>query len=270
MEAARVAALRGHEVTLYEKSSQLGGRLPLAALIKGIELEDLREIVNYLKRQLEKLGVCTVLGQELGPGEILELAPEAVILATGGRLTVPELDGLYTPKVLTTPELHERVKPFLRVLGPRVLGRVTHHYLPVGKRVVVIGAGLHGCEVAEFLAKRGRSVTILEPSGTIGQGMLDFRLGLLLDWFPRVGVEIITEAQDLTIIPDGVSFSLPDGCRKVLQADTVIPTAPLAGDPSLERRLSGRLPEVFSVGDCRQPGMIVDAVADGWQVGRAL
>ncbi len=66
--------------------------------------------------------------------------------------------------MLTTPELHKQVKPYLKTLGPKVLEKATKYHLPVGKKVVVVGAGLHGMEVAEFLAKRGRKVTIVEPT----------------------------------------------------------------------------------------------------------
>ena len=78
LEAARVAALRGHEVILFEKSSKLGGLLPLAALVKGLEIEDLPAIVRYLKRQITKLGVKTRLGKEVTPSVIEEIKPDVV------------------------------------------------------------------------------------------------------------------------------------------------------------------------------------------------
>ena len=89
MEAARVAALRGHEVILYEKSSKLGGLLDLAALIKGTELEDLPGLVCYLKTQIQKLGVKIELGKEVDSSLIERIKPDVVIVATGGTLTVP-------------------------------------------------------------------------------------------------------------------------------------------------------------------------------------
>ena len=173
MEAARVAALRGHDVTLLEKSSHLGGLVPLAALIKGTELEDLPALIDYLKTQLTKTGVKVRLKTEASVHSLQEMKPDAVILATGGVLTSPKLDGgkKVKGKVVTTPQLHKRVKPYLNRFGPKFLGRATHYYLPMGKKVVVVGAGLHGMEVAEYLAKRGRKVTIVEPTEVIGEGM---------------------------------------------------------------------------------------------------
>jgi 2,4-dienoyl-CoA reductase (NADPH2) len=168
MEAARVAAERGHDVTLFEKSRRLGGLMPLAAFIKGSEPENLPDMIAYFKRQLDRLGVEIKLGMKMDAAAIKALEPDAVIVATGGRLVAPKVAGDVKPgrgsKVLTAPGLHRQVKPFLRLLGVRLLDRLTHLWLPVGRRVVIIGGGFHGCEIAEFLVKRGRRVTILEES----------------------------------------------------------------------------------------------------------
>jgi 2,4-dienoyl-CoA reductase (NADPH2) len=94
MEAARVSAARGHDVTLIEKSKELGGLLPLAALIKGTELEDLPALVEYLKIQITKLGVKIKLGKEATPSMVTALKPDVVFLATGGLLTVPPIRGV--------------------------------------------------------------------------------------------------------------------------------------------------------------------------------
>ena len=93
MEAARVAALRGHEVVLFEKSSRLGGLLPLAALVKGLEVEDLPAIIRYLKGQITKLGVEVRLGNEATPALIEEMKPDVLILATGGIPALPDIPG---------------------------------------------------------------------------------------------------------------------------------------------------------------------------------
>jgi len=265
MEAARVAALRGHRVTLYEKTRQLGGLMPLAALVKGPEPEDLLEMVEYLERQIRQLGVRIELGKEADGAVIAATKPDAVILATGGTLTVPEVSGVDGPNVITTPALHRRVKPLLRFVGPGTLDVLTKHYLPMGERVVVIGGGFHGCEVAEFLVKRGRKVTIVESSDVIGTGVLDFRLGLLLDWFAKRGVDLVTGAADMVIDRDGVSYTASDGSRHTVAADTVVPTSPLTPNLALVESLEGRVPELYAIGDCREPGMIVDAIADAWR-----
>jgi 2,4-dienoyl-CoA reductase (NADPH2) len=270
MEAARVAAIRGHDVTLYEKSHKLGGLLDLASLIKGLELEDLPALVRYLRIQLEKLNVETVLGKEVDSALVEEIKPDVVIVATGGKLTVPEIAGINHKKVVTTPALHRQVKPFLRLFGPRMLGWLTKFWLPIGKKVIVIGSGLHGCETAEFLIKRGRKVTIVDTAETIGEGMLDFRLGLFLDWFARTGGVMVTGVKDMEVTDEGLSITTRDGEKQTLQADSIVPTSPLAPNTELLKSLEGKAPEVYAIGDCQEPRMIVDAIADGWGVGNKI
>lgn len=270
MEAARVAALRGHEVILYEKSSKLGGLLDLAALIKGVELEDLPGMVRYLKTQIQKLGVKIELGKEFNASIAEAIKPDVVIVANGGTLTVPEITGINNKNVVTTPALHHQVKPFLKLFGPRVLGWLTRFWLPIGKRVVIIGSGLHGCETAEFLIKRGRKVTIVDTAETVGEGMLDFRLGLVLEWFGKKGVTTINGVKSLEITAKGVSFVTKEGKQQTIEADSVLPTAPLTPNTALLKSLKGKAPEIYAIGDCQEPRMIVDAIADGWEIGNKI
>ena len=171
MEAARVAAARGHEVVLYEKEPRLGGSLPLAALIKGTTIEDLPALVGYFETQLQKLGVRVELRQEFTPEMARALEPEAVVVAIGGQHSTPAIPGIERRNVLTAQALERKVTPYLRLLGPELLGWITRFWLPVGKRVVVIGGLLHGCQVAAFLVKRGRHVTIIEASDQVGEGI---------------------------------------------------------------------------------------------------
>ena len=270
MEAARVAALRGHDVTLYEKTRQLGGLLPLAALIKGLEPEDLRCIIRYLKDQLKKLGVKIELGKDVDSAFIKKLKPDMAIVATGGELVVPQIKGIYNKNVVTAPSLHRKVKSFLKLFGPKILGWLTKIWLPIGKRVVVIGSGVHGCEIAEFLIKRGRKVTIVDTAEEVGEGMIDFRLGLFLDWYAKRGEGITTGVKDMKITDEGVEIVTKEGERQTIKADSIVPTAPLKRDTSLFKSLKGKMPKVYAIGDCREPNLIVDAIADGWRVGNAI
>jgi 2,4-dienoyl-CoA reductase (NADPH2) len=270
MEAARVAAIRGHDVTLYGRSSKLGGYLDLAALIKGLEIEDLPSLVRYFKIQLDKLGVKTKLGTEVNSALIEEVKPDVVIVATGGTLTAPEITGIHNKNVVTTPALHRQVKPFLKIFGPRMLGWLTKFWLPIGKEVVIIGSGLHGCEIAEFLIKRGRKVTIVDTAETVGEGMLDFRLGLFLDWYNKRGGAMVTGVQDMRITEEGLVITTKDGEKQVLPADSIIPTSPLKPSNELLRSLEGKAPEIYAIGDCREPRMIVDAIADGWKIANEI
>lgn len=270
MEAARVAATRGHEVTLYERSSKLGGFLDLAALIKGIELENLPRMIRYLKIQLDKLGVRTKLGREVNGALIDEIKPDVVIVATGCALADPQIPGIDRRNVLTARALHRQVKPFLRLFGARILGWLTRFWLPIGKRVVVIGSGFQGCEIAEFLIRRGRKVTIVDTAETFGEGMLDFRLGLFLEWLDKKGMKTIIGVKSLEITDKGVVVTTREGEKRTLEADSIVPVSLREPNTQLLKSLEGKAPEVYAIGDCREPRMIVDAIADGWRIGNAI
>ena len=272
MEAAREAAARGHQVTLFEKSSRLGGLVPLAALVKGAHPEGLPPWIDYLRAELRRQGVNLRLGFKVTAADVLAMAPDAVIVATGGKLVAPEVrtSGSRSPKVMTAPRLHHQVKPLLNLVGPGVLDKLTHLWLPAGKRVVVIGGSFHGCEIAEFMLKRGRSVSIVETSDHIGEGVIDFRFGPLFEWFLKKGVGIHTGASDIHLTEKGVAFTQADGTVQEIPADTVIPTAPVDPNGDLVKELEGKVAQVFAVGDCREAGMMVDAVAAGWAAARQI
>jgi 2,4-dienoyl-CoA reductase (NADPH2) len=271
LEAARVAALRGHDVTLYDKQTKLGGLLPVAAMVKGTELEDLPAITQYFKRQLSKLGVKVKLGTEISPSTIGELKPDAVVVAVGGVPDVPDIPGISRPLVVSNAALHRKLKFFLRFFSPETLRRLTNFYLSVGKRVVIIGGSLHGCELGEFLAKRGRQVTIVEKSDTLGQGMVDVIQAYLFDWFRKKGVTLISGVKEYVEITDkGLNIINKDGVKQFLPADTIIPALPLSPDLSLFDSLKGKVLELYAIGDCREPLLIADAIGKGMETARLI
>jgi 2,4-dienoyl-CoA reductase (NADPH2) len=191
-------------------------------------------------------------------------------VATGGTLTVPEIPGIKNKRVITTPALHKMAKPYMRLFGPKALALPTRFWVPFGKRVVVIGGGLHGCEVAEFLVKRGRKVIIVEKSNVVGKDVIDFRLGLLMDWFAKKGVTIITGVKSMKIIDKGVVITTKKGEKQTLEADTIVPTAPLAKNTALFKSLKGKVSKVYAIGDCKDPRLIVDAIREGYHTACAI
>ncbi len=270
MEAARVSALRGHEVTLFEKSHQLGGLLQVAAMVKGNHPEDLSLIVSYFEGQLKTLGVRVELGKEAGVADIQKINPDAVILATGGVPTVPKITGINSGNVMSGADLHKKMKFFLKFFKPETLRSLSRFYLPLGKTVVVIGGGLHGLELAEFLIKRGRNVTILEAGDTLGEGMVGHLFSHLMTWFMRKGVPAVTGVKEIEITKAGVNITTKDGKKSSIKADTVVPAIPLSADLGLFDRLQGKVREVYAVGDCKEPLLIVDAIGSGSQVAQRI
>lgn len=271
MEAARVAALRGHEVILYEKEPKLGGLLPLAAMIKGFEVEDLREMMRFYQIQLAKLGVKVKLGTEVTQSLIEQIKPDVVIIATGGIPTIPEIPGIKGRNVLSIPDLHRRVKGFLNFFGPRVLRSLTRLYLPIGKKVVVIGGALQGGEVTEFLVKRGRQVTWVDTAKTLEDNRLPRAKTLrLFRWLAKKGVTMMTEVKYEELTDKGLTITTKDGKRQTLEADSIIPVMPWAPNTELVKSLEGKVTEVYPIGDCKEPRLILDAVGEGFRVARDI
>jgi 2,4-dienoyl-CoA reductase (NADPH2) len=269
MEAARVAALRGHEVTLYEKN-RLGGLLPVAAVVKGIELENLPKMVRYFKTQIKKLGIKTVLGKEFTASTLEESKPDVVVIAAGGTLTLPKIAGIDKRNVVNNISLHRMLKFYLKFFSPEMLGWLSKIWLPIGKSAVIIGSDIHGFEIAEFLIKRGRKITIVDTAEVPGKGMLDLRMGLVMEWFGRKGIQVINGLKSIEITDHGVEIVKADGTKQTIEADSVIPTSPLEANTSLYKELEGKIPELYAIGDCNNPNMIVDAIADGWKTGNII
>jgi 2,4-dienoyl-CoA reductase (NADPH2) len=271
MEAARAAAVRGHQVVLYEKSYRLGGLMPLAATVKGIEIEDIPAIIRYFKRQLARLGVDVRLGEKADAAVIATERPDAVVIATGGVTVMPDIPGIDGPNVLNTARLHGRLKMLLRLFSPGTLNQLTRIWMPIGRRVVVIGGGIHGCELAEFLAKRGRRVTIVDTAESIGEGMVNHLRFQLLDWLQKKGVTLVTGAREyICINRKGLVVLTAEGYNRTLEADNIIPALPLRADTRLFHELEGRVSELYVVGDCHEPNLIVDAVGEGYKIGKSI
>jgi 2,4-dienoyl-CoA reductase (NADPH2) len=270
MEASRVAALRGHEVILYDKSPALGGLLPIASVVKGLEIEDLPALVRYFKVQLDKLGVKIELGKEVDLKTINQNKPDVLVLATGGLHSSPKIPGIDRPNVINASNLHRRLKFYLKYLSPGVLRWLTKIWLPVGRKVVIIGGGKQGCELAEFLVKRGRKVVIVDSSVTLGEGLFHHLKCALFSWFEKKGVILIPGAKCLEITDKGLVILTAEGHQQTLEADSIIPSIPLMPDDSLFESLKGQIPEVYAIGDCKKPEWIVDAIAEGSKIARKI
>ncbi|MCJ7654606.1 MAG: NAD(P)/FAD-dependent oxidoreductase [Dehalococcoidia bacterium] len=271
MEAARVAALRGHKVTLFEKEPMVGGAMNLAAVVKGTEREDLLSVIDYLKTQITKVGVDIRLGKEATKETVAELKPDVVIVATGGKHNIPAIPGIERKNVFTSEALHHQLKSYLKITGARLMTKLATKYIPVGKNVVVMGGNVQGCQTAEFLAKRGRKVTIVEAGPEIGEGLLPILMKpQLLDWLDKKEVPMMAEVKYGEITDKGLTVTTKEGKQQTIAADTVLTALPLQPDTSLYDSLKGVAPEVFVIGDAKQPGLIVDAIQDGACVGREI
>jgi 2,4-dienoyl-CoA reductase (NADPH2) len=239
-------------------------------MVKGLEVEDLPAITRYLKGQMTKLGVKIRLGREATPALIGEMKPDVLILATGGVATLPEILGIRGKNVKSNAELHRMLKFFLRFLGPATLRKLTKIWMPLGKRVAIIGGGIQGCELAEFLVKRGREVTIVDSADALGEGMISHLKLQLFWWFRKKGVTMMPGVKPVAITDRGLTVLLKQGYKKTIEADSIVIALPLEPDTELLRALEGKVAEIHAIGDCASPGLIVDAIGEGWRTSNSI
>jgi len=136
-------------------------------MVKGVEREDLLSLVNYLRNQMIKLDVDIRLGVEVNRSITEEIKPDVLVIATGGSHNIPDLPGINGRNVFTSQDLHRKLKSYLRFLSPRTIRWLTKFWMPIGKRVIIMGGDVQGCQVAALLVKRGRNVTSPIPRMTI-------------------------------------------------------------------------------------------------------
>jgi 2,4-dienoyl-CoA reductase (NADPH2) len=271
LEAARIAALRGHQVMLCEKSSRLGGLMPLAAMVKGPH-EKILDYVNYLSGQMVRLGVNIKLGQEVTTELVEKTNPDVVIIATGGIATVPNIPGIDNPKVISNARLHRTLETGLKFIPPFTLRALTKFYMPVGRKVVIIGGQIQGLQLAEFLVQRGRDVTIVDegPEDSLGLNLPGFLLPRLLLYNYSHGVKVLMNAKYHEITEQGLTITTGYGIKKTLKADNIILALPLEPSATLADSLKGKAAEIYTVGDCKTPGVMVDAVESGHITARKI
>ncbi|AOV97590.1 NADH:flavin oxidoreductase [Edwardsiella hoshinae] len=272
MEAARVAALRGHRVTLYDRAPVLGGRLRLAAMIKGCDVENVLPIYDWLTTQLAKSTVTLRLRTEVTPERVQREQPDAIVLASSGEYPLPAISGIDLPHVLSIKQLAKRAMLPLRLLGPQLLERLTHFYLPVGKRVVVLGGQIEGLQGAVFLRKRGRSVTVVESGAQVGNGIPERYLQRLLPWLQRNAVTLLTETRVLSIQRHQVIVCDQLGQRHTLPCDTVMVLMPQVPARDLAEALSPHVAELHQIGSAlgAENGLLKHALLDGRRIGCTL
>jgi 2,4-dienoyl-CoA reductase (NADPH2) len=272
MEAARLAARRGHEVVLYEEGSYLGGLVPIAAIVKDLETEDLTDFIKYLERQLKKERVTINLKKRVTPEVVRAEKPDVLILAAGAAHTEFELPGADSPKVVRTEKLHDRLKLALRFFSARRIERLTRLWMPVAGSAVIVGGTLHGCELAEFLVKRGRRVVIAHngPYKELGEGMTKDDLENLWPWFKLKHVPIWFDADYREIVNRGLKIQVPDKRVFVLEGRDILPTQDWGPNTAAIEELGHLVEDARVIGSCREPGWIVDAVREGAVAGYSI
>jgi NAD(H)-dependent 7beta-hydroxy-3-oxo-delta4-cholenoic acid oxidoreductase len=257
MEAARVAAIRGHDVTLCERENKLGGQLNVAAMAPM--KHEIVLWIQYLARQVKKVGVGVELNTEVTPELIEERKPDAVILATGSESCVPPIPGVDKAKVVRSGDIFER------------------KVAPMRSNVLVIGGDSVGCEVADAISGFGDNpldvenrVTIIEMLPGVAEDEVPGARMLLRQRLRDKGVTLITDATVEEITDDGAVIE-KNGERKTLTGmDHIVLACGASAVENLSDEIRDKVPEVHIIGDAKQPRRALEAIAEGAVVGRAV
>ncbi|HOV43792.1 MAG TPA: FAD-dependent oxidoreductase, partial [Syntrophothermus lipocalidus] len=276
--AARVAATRGHDVTLWEKEVNLGGQLELAAAIPG--RQDFVHLIDYLEDSLVELAVKVETQKEADIGEIKRFGPDAVVIATGARPIMPDIPGIDSKNVVGAWEV--------LAFEPEL-----------GKRVVIIGGGAVGCEVALFIARMGtidadtvkflllneaepverirelaqrgtKEVVVVEQDKNMGRGIGISTRWIILQELARMGVQLRPSTKVIAIEEDGVVVSDPQGRTEKIPADAVVVAVGSKPANSLYEEIKQAFPETYLIGDAKEPRKALEAVHEGFDVGNAI
>jgi 2,4-dienoyl-CoA reductase-like NADH-dependent reductase (Old Yellow Enzyme family)/NADPH-dependent 2,4-dienoyl-CoA reductase/sulfur reductase-like enzyme len=248
MEAARIAAKRGYKVSLYEKSSSVGGLLEFAYMVKGPH-ENLDALRSYLSRQLELTGVSVVTEKEVDATFISEQAPDVLVLAVGGKRTTLGLSETAGTKIVS-------IADFLTS--------------DIGEKVTVVGANAQAVDTALYLLAQGKHVSMVFPDdlANLDKGQSSWVKTFVKPMLFARGTRMFPHGEIVAVGDGNIAVKGETGVNITIECDTIIE----AMDMLPNKDIIDSLPEIksFAVGDCSDPWNIADAIKTGNLVGRAI
>jgi len=258
MEAAMIAAQRDHHVTLYEQGDRLGGKFREAAEVPY--KEEFADLIRYQRVQLQRAGAEVRLDTRVTPELVDAENPDAVIVAVGAQPIVPPFPGLEKTRWMTAYDLLDGLTEVAT------------------SSAFIVGAGTAGLETAEYLAGRGVRCVVVKRKPEIGGKLDPLARAVLLRRLERLGVDVRTGVEvvrfeagqkgEATVVAR--PYPHQEGASEMrFTAETVIIALGLRADHSLADALAGR-PNVYTVGDCVEPREALDAVYEGFEVGRKV
>ncbi|MEM2070022.1 MAG: FAD-dependent oxidoreductase [Archaeoglobaceae archaeon] len=236
--AAELLAKKGHKVILFEKTDKLGGQMNIAA--KSPLAYEFAELGRYFMTVLPKLGVEVKYRTVADASRVLAEDPDAVIISVGASPLIPNIPGV-----------ENAVTGFDVLLGKA----------EVGNKVVVIGGGGVGCDVAAKLASEGKEVTIVEMLPKIAQDVGISTRWTVLMYLNEKGVRILTNTKAIGIKPNAVIVE-SDGQKKEIECDTVVIAVGTKPNDGLYEELKNKVKEIYKVGDCVKPRKAIDATRE--------
>jgi NADPH-dependent 2,4-dienoyl-CoA reductase/sulfur reductase-like enzyme len=246
LEAAWIAASRGHRIILYEKEPVLGGQYRVAAIPPF--KQGISKAINYYVLLCEKYGVCFKLGVEATAEQILAEKPDAVIFATGGEPVIPNIKGISEANIATAIEIIKGKKP-------------------AGAKVLIVGGGTIGSETADLLGEHMHQVTIVEMLPEIAADVPLAIRYFLLERLKAYGVQIETGMTVKEFLPDGVIGEKDGQLVRLIGFDTIVLATGVRSVNPLKERLNGKARELYVIGDAFIPRKAIDAIEEGARIG---
>lgn len=287
MECARLLAERGHRVSLWEKEADLGG----TARIAGLAYAPNEKLVHHLSAAVRALPITLRLRTTATREAIAALNPDLIVLATGAKRVAPDIPGKQQRHVFDGDELRgllfgsnqaalAKLPPLQRVLlHAGRLSQLLRHigllrllskwWMPLSRDVVIVGGGLVGLELAEYLVERRRRVTVLEPGAAFGAELAIVRRARVLHELQAHGAVLHKSAGAIEITARTVRFSLR-GEQQEIPCSQVIIALGAQPDDSLLTQLAGSRAQVHRIGDCRRVGYIDGALLDARELVQRL
>jgi pyruvate/2-oxoglutarate dehydrogenase complex dihydrolipoamide dehydrogenase (E3) component len=254
LEASRVAAERGHAVSLYEKDPSLGaGQMKLAVAAPG--KEKLKWVRDYLVTQVKKQKRITVhLQTEVTEALVDRARPDILIVATGAMAFIPSIKGIEGSNVVTAHE---------------VLGGGIH---VEARKVCVLGGRQTGCEVALFLAEQGNMVTIISrsPISELAQGAHTSNKADILWRLKQLDVRVLAEYDVREISSGGLTLIGKSGAQHYHEADWVVVARGATSVKELAHQMKRKVPRLYTIGDALEPRDIAAAIYDGALIARQV
>jgi NADPH-dependent 2,4-dienoyl-CoA reductase/sulfur reductase-like enzyme len=245
MKAAEIASLRGHKVNLYEKNKELGGRFLLAAIPPKKQI--LKDFIDQLERRLQKLPIKIIIGKPFSPASLRRGKPDGVIIATGAKPFFPPIDGIHEAKAISVED---------------ALSSST----PLGEKVLVVGGGGIGAEVADYLSENGKEVTLIEMREGIALDLVGHLQHFLNKRLREKGVQILTSTKAIRFEKEGLWVEDPQGTKKLGGFDSIVIALGSMPNNALVESLKGKVPEVYVIGDASKPREVMEAVLEGEEI----
>jgi 2,4-dienoyl-CoA reductase-like NADH-dependent reductase (Old Yellow Enzyme family)/thioredoxin reductase len=245
LEAAWVAAKRGHKVTLYEKENVLGGQYRIGAIPPA--KQDILKAIRYYITMGKKYGAEYKMGVEVTEDLIMKENPDVVILATGGVPLVPNIKGIDNPKFVKAVDILEGKKE-------------------AGMNVLIVGGGMVGVETADFLGEHYHNVTIVEMLPEIARDEQDAVKYFLMERLNKYGVKSITSATVKEFLDDGVVYEKDGKEEKLTGFDTIVLAMGAKAYNPLEEKIKGKVSEVYVVGDAVKARKALEAIEEAARV----